>query len=250
MLWLQRKFARAAAVAATYLDLPSKFILGPIDLAATAGLGRGYERGAVASVAYNANDQTTEEEFLRDFSSLLSAYDILRNKIGPNIVEIAAPPTEDDFQEAAAALAKEGTFKLPPDGPVPPTPKSPHPAGSRFRRDPQISGGAISKAGYLCEVDPSHISFVARTTKKNFVEAHHLIPLQFQEQFAVGLDVVENVIALCPMCHRKLHHGRIADKAKILLPLQTARATGLKGRGLQTSSEQLVSFYRAKLEEE
>jgi hypothetical protein len=163
---------------------------------------------------------------------------------------VISDPTEDDFQEAAAALAKDGAFKLPPDGPVPPTPKSSHPAASRFKRDPRVSGHAIFKAEHLCEVDPAHMTFVACTTNKNFVEAHHLIPLQFQEQFAVGLDVVENVVALCPTCHRTLHHGRIADKAKILLPLQTARAEALKGRGLQIGSDQLISFYRANLEEE
>jgi 5-methylcytosine-specific restriction protein A len=82
------------------------------------------------------------------------------------------------------------------------------------------------------------------------VEAHHLIPIQFQEQFKVSLDVPENVVALCPICHRKLHHAQLGEKTKILSPLLTDRAKALKGRGLEISSENLVSFYRAKLEEE
>jgi 5-methylcytosine-specific restriction enzyme A len=64
------------------------------------------------------------------------------------------------------------------------------------------------------------------------------------------LDVPENVAALCPICHPKLHYGQISDKTKILLPLMADRAKALKGRGLEVSSEKLVSFYRMKLEEE
>jgi len=47
----------------------------------------------------------------------------------------------------------------------------------------KLSGRAIHNSDYLCGVNASHFSFVARTTKKNFVEAHHLIPVQFQEKF-------------------------------------------------------------------
>ena len=35
-----------------------------------------------------------------------------------------------------------------------------------------------------------------------FLEVHHILPLS-----RGGLDVIENVIALCPNCHRRRHHG-------------------------------------------
>ncbi len=190
--------------------------------------------------------------FGAELGCVLGFYDVLRQKIGPNIVDLASPSTEDDFQEAATALSKappEQHYE-PPGGPVPPSPKSPHSPGSGYRRDPRISATAIFKSGYLCEVDISHLSFIARTTKKNFVEAHHLIPLQFQKQFQFGLDVPENVVALCPICHRTLHHGQMTDKTKLLLPLLSEREKALKERGLEISRERLVLFYRAKLEEE
>ena len=90
----------------------------------------------------------------------------------------------------------------------------------------------------------------ARTTKMNFVEAHHLVPLQFQKHFSAGLDVLENIVALCPICHRRLHHGQLNDKANILGPLLKARAGALKGRGIVISSENLFSFYSANFDEE
>ena len=247
------KILESATAALTYLDLPANFIAGPIELAATGNLGVGYERGAIASVAYLGHEEITTERFLADFSQLLDGYDVLRQRIGPNIVDVATEPTENDFQEAATVLSKpsrKGTYTPPADGPVAPPPKSPRSGNSGFKRDPRVSGAAISKAAYLCEVDAAHISFIARSTKKNFVEAHHLIPLQYQEQFSASLDVLENIIALCPTCHRKLHHGQLGEKNKIILPLQVARAEGLESRGLKISSEKLISFYRAKLEEE
>jgi hypothetical protein len=130
------KIRESAAVAGTYLDLPASFIVGPIDLAAKGDLGIGYENGAIASVVYPADEEITSEKFLDDFAQLLSAYDVLRQKIGLNIVDVAPPPTEDDFQEVVTALSKAPPQQHyePPPGPVPPPPKSPHSSGSGFRR--------------------------------------------------------------------------------------------------------------------
>jgi 5-methylcytosine-specific restriction protein A len=246
------KIRESANIAATYLNLPGHFVLGPIDLAATADLGIGYENGAIASVAYSANEELASERLLADFAELLGAYDILHEKIGLNVVDFASPPTEDDFQEAATSLSKptsKNELEL-PAGPLPPPPKSKHSPGSGFKRDPRVSAKAIHGSGYQCEVNVSHVSFIARTTKKNFVEAHHLIPVQFQDQFKFRLDVPDNVIAVCPTCHRKLHHGQLSDKTKMLLPLLSKRSAALEERGLILDSKQLLSFYRAKLEEE
>ena len=162
------KIRESASVAASYLDLPGRFISGPINLAAKAGLGMGYENGAIASVAYSANQELTEEQLLADFAELLNDYDILRQKIGFNIVDAASPPTEDDFQEAVTALSKpspKNNLEL-PSGPAAPPPKSKHSPDSGFKRDPRVSARAIHNSGYLCEVSASHPSFVARTTKK------------------------------------------------------------------------------------
>ena len=178
------KIRESASFAATYLNLSARFTLGPIDLAATADMGIGYENGAIASAIYRAHEEISEEQFRNDFTELLTAYDVLREKIGLNIVDAATPATEDDFQEVATAVSKsppKKNLEIPP-GPVPPPPKAKHSFGSGFKRDPRVSGKAIRDSGYLCEADAGHLSFVARTTKNNFVEAHHLIPVQFQKK--------------------------------------------------------------------
>jgi 5-methylcytosine-specific restriction protein A len=55
---------------------------------------------------------------------------------------------------------------------------------------------------------------------------------------------------LCPTCHRKLHHGQIADKKSILTLLHQARDEGLKSRGLEITPNDLVVLYKGKLEDE
>ena len=44
------------------------------------------------------------------------------------------------------------------------------------------------------------------------MEAHHLIPLRMQHDFENSLDVVGNIVSICPNCHRLIHYGRDKDK--------------------------------------
>jgi 5-methylcytosine-specific restriction enzyme A len=80
-------------------------------------------------------------------------------------------------------------------------------------RDSNISKAALKRADYTCELatdSDSHDSFIAHCTKKNYVEAHHLIPMKEQENFKYSLDNALNIVALCPNCHKMIHY---ADKA-------------------------------------
>ncbi|HDY7447493.1 TPA: HNH endonuclease [Vibrio vulnificus] len=44
--------------------------------------------------------------------------------------------------------------------------------------------------------------FIKRSNGEPYLEVHHIIPLS-----QGGLDSLENVISLCPNCHRKIHFG-------------------------------------------
>ncbi|MGL4999965.1 MAG: HNH endonuclease [Cetobacterium sp.] len=50
------------------------------------------------------------------------------------------------------------------------------------------------------------------TTNKQYMEAHHLIPMNAQDSFKNSLDVLGNVVSLCPNCHRMIHHGDEVSK--------------------------------------
>ena len=75
------------------------------------------------------------------------------------------------------------------------------------------------------------------------MEAHHLIPVVKQSLFRKKLDTIANIVPVCPLCHRKLHHGRKPDVRKMLDTLLTMRKDALKQSGLEVTLDQLASFY-------
>lgn len=77
--------------------------------------------------------------------------------------------------------------------------------GLSFYRNPKIARKRLILSHYKCEYNPSHDTFTSASWKKQFVEAHHIIPMAFQEDFAVPLDQVNNIASLCPNCHRAFH---------------------------------------------
>jgi 5-methylcytosine-specific restriction protein A len=246
----QRKISQTAAIALSLLTPPPGFVTGQIDLKATSNLGRGYELGAIVSKEYFGNTPS-EPNFRSDLVTLLNLYDELHAKAGQSLLDLLPASSDAEFQEAATEFAKpdESDVSLPP-GPLPPPPKKPLSTGGRRVRNPKIAGTAIRKGGYACEIDATHQSFVAKRTGKNYVEAHHLVPMQFQDEFKVSLDVPENVTVLCPTCHRKLHHGTSTDKAPALKKLVTERAHALLSRGIKITERAVAALYKAELVDE
>lgn len=83
-----------------------------------------------------------------------------------------------------------------------------------IKRDPKIISDAIIQNNCKCYFDDKHITF--ETDKlSNFVEGHHIIPIGQQKSFNQNLDIVDNVIPLCPNCHRMIHLAK--DEVKMNL---------------------------------
>jgi 5-methylcytosine-specific restriction protein A len=238
-----RQITRSAHACAEYLDPPADFITGPIDLGATHGMGKGYERGAIVSAHYARGVDEGDVRFAQDLASLLQFYDRLQARVGRDILTFSPPAAENDFQAAALEVARRGDAEPPLPGPLPPPPPLTGGRTGRHKRDPKMAAIALRNANFSCEVDAGHASFVARKTGRTFVEAHHLIPVSRQQDFNARLDVPENIVALCPNCHRLLHHGVSGAKRQTLTALQKARDAGLGGRGITVTSQQLLSYY-------
>lgn len=114
---------------------------------------------------------------------------------------------------------------------------------SGWPRDRELAKGALELAGYHCEMDKNHKTFISKQTGKNFVEAHHIIPIQYQEFFNVSLDVTGNICSLCPTCHKILHYGRTKDKLPILKVLLEKKSNKLKKHKLNINIEKLQRLY-------
>ena len=114
----------------------------------------------------------------------------------------------------------------------------------RFKRDPKRARRAIVNANYKYEINTDHQFFLSNKTGFNYVEAHHLIPIEYTEIFGGNnIDVEENIISLCPVCHRKLHHGILRDKVSMLKDLYEVRKERLRRKGIDITYEELMSFY-------
>nr|WP_321352636.1 HNH endonuclease [uncultured Methanoregula sp.] len=70
---------------------------------------------------------------------------------------------------------------------------------SAYERDQIVSEYAKRKANGICQLCNEPAPFCNRNGDP-FLETHHIIPLANG-----GPDTIENVVALCPNCHRKMH---------------------------------------------
>ena len=83
--------------------------------------------------------------------------------------------------------------------------ESPHKVNivtSLYVRNPYIAEFVKRQAKGVCQDCCQPAPFVSKNTGEPYLETHHIIPLSLG-----GKDSIENVIALCPNCHRKRHYG-------------------------------------------
>ena len=73
-----------------------------------------------------------------------------------------------------------------------------------FVRNPDVVAEVLYRATH-CGRCKSPAPFLRRSDGTPYLEVHHKKPLSEN-----GEDTVANAIALCPNCHRELHHGRSA----------------------------------------
>ena len=77
-----------------------------------------------------------------------------------------------------------------------------------------------------------------------YVEAHHLVPIGKQREFPnADLDVPENILVLCPLCHRKFHHAIYEPQAELIDRFLILKKEILKRRGIEITGEQLRKYY-------
>ncbi|MFE4350184.1 HNH endonuclease [Peribacillus butanolivorans] len=114
---------------------------------------------------------------------------------------------------------------------------------SSYKRDPKTSKTAIVTAKFKCEIDDTHEEFISRVTGKNYVEAHHLIPMEYQDDYTNRIDVEANIVSLCVCCHKKLHHGTSAIIKPIIEKLYDDRKGRLKDCDIELTKTKLFSYY-------
>ncbi len=71
-----------------------------------------------------------------------------------------------------------------------------------YRRSPDVVAEALIRADGRCELCGNSAPFIRGSDGSPFLEVHHIVQLA-----RGGRDSLENVVALCPNCHREAHLG-------------------------------------------
>lgn len=120
----------------------------------------------------------------------------------------------------------------------------------KYKRNPLLGKIAIQNAYYCCERDARHETFISERTKKAFMEAHHLIPVMHQQEiwdkYEINVDCVENIISLCPTCHRAFHNGTKEVRARMIENLYEKLLPRYKSIGFNISVEEIKELYDIK----
>lgn len=117
----------------------------------------------------------------------------------------------------------------------------------RNSKNPILGKKAIIQADYKCENYNAHSTFTSLRTGKPFMEAHHLIPMSYQEyiwnKFKVNVDCLENLVSLCPNCHRTIHYACNEEKKVIINNLYKIKEEDFKRIGLSIGVDELIKLY-------
>jgi hypothetical protein len=116
-------------------------------------------------------------------------------------------------------------------------------ATTKVKRSSDLAKKCIARSGHECEAGFTSPSFISKTTKKTYLEAHHMIPnnKKNKERFNTRLDRIENLYALSPHAHRAIHNATYEEKEKIITKLLEIRDDVLDVFNL--TREELLKIY-------
>jgi len=226
-------------LARSFIFSDQGFSHDPINLHSNSKLAKGYETGNICSKFYSVNDFPEEDELLDDLRILIGVYRELKGHVGSHIIDLSGKINEDLFQEEI----QKGSVKILRSGPIEKKDKIKNALSYVYPRNCNIAFTALVNANFTCENNPDHFSFISATTNRQFVEAHHLIPMEFQIDFKYSIDVPENIISLCPNCHRAFHNSIDVDKERLIKKFVEIRFDSLTKRGIKINLQQLLNYY-------
>jgi hypothetical protein len=126
---------------------------------------------------------------------------------------LVLPATDPrELQRRAGALAKAGVAPVSPPGN--PTPSTVVRTVTEFVRDVAVIAEVLRLSGGRCDLCGCDAPFL-RADGRPYLEVHHVQTLADR-----GADTVDNAVALCPTCHRLLHHAGSQDREAGLTKLR------------------------------
>ena len=110
-----------------------------------------------------------------------------------------------------------------------------------YPRNRNVALTALALAHFNCEIDDQHRTFLRRKSKLQYTEPHHLVPMAYQDQFDVSLDVEENIVSLCCTCHKEIHYGN--DSKALIIRLYKERKKEIDTVGIYVTEQEVLQMY-------
>lgn len=245
----KKEIRKNTQIAKNLISSSFPFSKAPIDLRGKNDTSKGYELGDICNAFYSKEDFPNDEKLGQDLIDMLAPYKELRGKIGKYILSISEFAYQTDIEEDELKYQKEVQeeeydFKI-PEGPIDKperATKGNNNTPGPYKRDRKMAQKALKTANYQCENDNSHSTFKVKGKNHQYVEAHHLIPMEYQDQFENCIDVPENIVSLCPNCHRKIHHAQMIERENMVKKLLKYRKEMLGKRGIVISYTELSNY--------
>ena len=118
---------------------------------------------------------------------------------------------------------------------------------SRLDTNPKLIKYIIDLNKYKCQACNTETTFM--TNKGHmYMEGHHLIPVSLQLKYEFddyNLDNTDNIVCLCPQCHRAVHYGTYEEIINRLVPLyQTTKMKKVLSKyNIANNFEEFIKLY-------
>jgi hypothetical protein len=107
----------------------------------------------------------------------------------------------------------------------------------REKTDAKLKATRMELANHNCEINHNHKTFTNSSGKYQYLECHHIIPLNAQKDFPnIKLDSMFNIIAVCPICHMQVHHATTTEKGEIFSKMYNIRKEEMLEHGFDLAS--------------
>lgn len=117
-----------------------------------------------------------------------------------------------------------------------------------------IKQKALEKYDYKCFFDyfadnendhlAHQLNYFETKKSRTYLEGHHMVQMENSKFFEKDIDVVENIVPVCPNCHRKLHNAKPEVIMKMLkLYYTNSNKRELIRKGIFVDIDTLARFY-------
>lgn len=186
--------ARASDYSARLGQIDKSLIFGPIDLnvMSSSSLGAFYEKGSIFAKYYKKDEIPKDEVLTKDLNEFLDLYLLLATK---DITPSSVSAEEDELGLKTEDLTNIREHK-------------------RIERNRKLAEMAKKVHGHTCQACGFNFEKAYGEIGREFIEAHHLIPLHKLKGQKVTLDPNKDFSVLCSNCHRMIHRSEFVNRVE------------------------------------